>query len=840
MRGAEPVLDASGVASHHWHNSGGSFHETVCLRVLSLSAASVIAVLQSGVALSQEAASTGGIEEVTVTAQRRSEALSRVPISVSAFTAERMETLNVKNFSDIVRFTPGVTFDSSSDNISIRGVNSSAGDATTGIYIDDTPIQLRTLGFGSDNTLPSVFDLQRVEVLRGPQGTLFGAGSEGGTVRYITPQPSLTEYSAFGRAEVSFTQDGAPSYEGGAAVGGPLVEDKLGFRVSAWYRRDGGYIDHINYLTGQTFNKNDNFTNTLVLRAAVAWQPAPELTITPSVFYQNRRVNNDDEYWVGLSNPSSGRYINATPERMGNHDHFTLPALKVDWTPGSVELVSNTSYFDRHQVVHDYSGTLYNLSYFQQSESTGVIPIDYETPCNGGLCANGSAAASSAHHHQSAGLRVLQIERLRHQHAEELHPGSAPAIGGSGGAPRLGGGCVLHASGPAQHRGNQRSAARRADAVPVGRSDGRLMLRPTRGRSAAGCLVRGPAAQRRRLHQSYTGHEWQLAAFANATFAVTPELKVQVGARYARTHFDFTNFSDGAQNFGSLTGNSGKQDEHPFTPMAGVTYQINDDDMVYFTYSKGYRIGGANPPFPASACSELDVAPSAYNSDTVTSYEAGSKDRFFGGRVQVAGSVYYLKWKNIQQSNYLPSCGFQYTTNLGSAESKGFDLEGQILVTDDLDIDFSLGYTDAHYTSTSVAGGLLLARTGDKLPGSPWTFSVGAQYSTQVMGRDSFLRLDYQFASRETGHTPGRDPFVDPVYGNLVPYDPATVPEPETNLVSARAGMTFDRAVVTVFADNLFNTHPRLNYGHQDSDTLLFEAETLRPRTIGISATYRY
>ena len=124
----------------------------------------------------------------------------------------------------------------------LRGVNSSAGDATTGIYIDDTPIQLRTLGFGSDNTLPEVFDLQRVEVLRGPQGTLFGAGSEGGTVRYITPQPSLTDYSTYARSEVSFTQDGAPSYELGAAVGGPIVDDSFGFRVSAWARHDGGFL----------------------------------------------------------------------------------------------------------------------------------------------------------------------------------------------------------------------------------------------------------------------------------------------------------------------------------------------------------------------------------------------------------------------------------------------------------------------------------------------------------------------------------------------------------------------------------------------------------------------
>mgnify|MGYP001579998441 FL=1 len=104
---------------------------------------------------------------------------------------------------DVARFTPGVRFDSGDNSISIRGISSGAGSGTTGVYIDDTPIQMRSLGFSADDSLPAIFDLERVEVLRGPQGTLFGAGSQGGTVRYITPQPSLTQYSGFGRAEVA-------------------------------------------------------------------------------------------------------------------------------------------------------------------------------------------------------------------------------------------------------------------------------------------------------------------------------------------------------------------------------------------------------------------------------------------------------------------------------------------------------------------------------------------------------------------------------------------------------------------------------------------------------------
>ncbi len=345
------------------------------------------ATLVSAQTASQPAAAQpGGIEQVVVTATRRSELLNKVPLSVSAFTKERIDQLNAKSVADLVGFTPGVSFDEATKSVSIRGVNSSAGDATTGIYIDDTPIQLRSLGFGSDNTLPAVFDLDRVEVLRGPQGTLFGAGSEGGTVRYITPQPSLTDYGVYAKSEVSATQYGAPSYEGGAAVGGPIIDGQLGFRVSAWGRQDGGWIDKVDYTDpGKVLQSDTNSVDTYVVRGALAWQPMASLTITPSVFYQNRYQNNIDDYWVGISNPGGGDYRTGTPENMKDRDHFTLGALKVDYDLGFAELISNTSIFDRTQLVQDYSATLYDLSYFQGIMRDQYNP-DYIDNCSAGLC----------------------------------------------------------------------------------------------------------------------------------------------------------------------------------------------------------------------------------------------------------------------------------------------------------------------------------------------------------------------------------------------------------------------------------------------------------------------
>ena len=174
--------------------------------------------------------SSGGLEEIVVTATRREESMSKVPISVTALTQDAMDQRGIKDFPDIVRFTPGVNIDTSGTNaISIRGISSSGGAGTTGIYIDDTPIQMRSLGFNPDDTLPKTFDLERVEVLRGPQGTLFGAGSEGGAVRYIMTQPSMTEASTpTCAARSSYTEYGQPSGEVGIAHGGPIIDGMLG------------------------------------------------------------------------------------------------------------------------------------------------------------------------------------------------------------------------------------------------------------------------------------------------------------------------------------------------------------------------------------------------------------------------------------------------------------------------------------------------------------------------------------------------------------------------------------------------------------------------------------
>src|SRR3984893_7506612 len=274
-------------------------------------------------ATNEPAAETGPVAEIVVTATRREETINKVPISLSVLTNETMEVKGVKDITDVARLTPGVTVDSSQTNaIAIRGISSTGGSGTTGIYIDDVPIQVRDLGYNADDALLKLFDLDRVEILRGPQGTLFGAGSGGGTIRYITTQPSLTKSSVYAKAETSYTEGGSPSYEAGVAGRGPVIDGGFGVRVSAWYRRDGGWIDRIDPTTLAVVDKNANRDDTTVLRIAGLWQPNDALRITPSILYQNSQRNDVTIYWPEYSDPSKDRYVSANPTPRPEPDKF--------------------------------------------------------------------------------------------------------------------------------------------------------------------------------------------------------------------------------------------------------------------------------------------------------------------------------------------------------------------------------------------------------------------------------------------------------------------------------------------------------------------------------------
>ena len=230
-----------------------------------------------------------GLEEIIVTAERRRESLDKVPISVTAFSQKTMDDLHIQNFQDLASVVPGLVLQipvgglQDINDVAIRGVFSGGNAPTTQFYIDETPVAIRTLPAAGPSASPHplIFDLDRVEVLRGPQGTLFGSSAMGGAIRYITPQPALNDESGYTKVDVSYTDRGAPSYETGAAYGAPVVTGVAGFRVSAWFQSEGGFIDKEDPYTGAILDRNANSTTSYVVRPAFTFAPTEGLTITP-------------------------------------------------------------------------------------------------------------------------------------------------------------------------------------------------------------------------------------------------------------------------------------------------------------------------------------------------------------------------------------------------------------------------------------------------------------------------------------------------------------------------------------------------------------------------------
>ena len=306
-----------------------------------LFATTALATLSAVGAASAQGAATPASEdalgEVVVTATRQSDTVSRVPLSVTAVTQKALDQQGVKNIQDLARTVPSLTFrkvgNEGNPQIAIRGITSNLGASTTGVYLDDTPLQKRgTNGAvtGNGSPVPLLFDLERVEVLRGPQGTLFGSGSEGGTLRFITPQPSLTRYSVYGRTEASTTEDGGPSYEGGIAVGGPIVADKLGFRGSVYLKHIGGVLDHVSIYDGHTIAKNTDWSDQKALRLAVTWAATERLRITPAIYTSSDHANDQGSYWQNVPQftTQGGTFTNKTrigdPASAPNSNGFNL------------------------------------------------------------------------------------------------------------------------------------------------------------------------------------------------------------------------------------------------------------------------------------------------------------------------------------------------------------------------------------------------------------------------------------------------------------------------------------------------------------------------------------
>jgi iron complex outermembrane recepter protein len=821
--------DASRAANHR----GGTLAAAV-LTTLAVAAGPQLARAQATPA---EAPAGAALQEIVVTATRHEESLSKVPLSVTALTQEGLDLRGIKDFQDVARFTPGIKFDNTgTNNISIRGIASSGGAGTTGIYVDDTPIQMRALAFNPDEALPKSFDIERIEVLRGPQGTLFGAGSMGGTVRYITTQPSLTKSSVYGRSEVSYTQGGDASYEAGVAAGGPLVDGKFGARASVWYRRDGGWIDRINPVTLATEDRKTNHDETVLVRLAAIWAPSGQWSVTPSIYYQDRQRNDVANYWPLYSDPGSHRFVSANPTQRASPDQFYLPALKIEGDFGSFQLISNTSYYHRRNTT-GYDGTLYNLGFYQAQGAAPVFPLASFLPGVGFPLLDGTGLHLPA---GATGYRSpASVENGQQNFTQEIRLQSsdrnARLVWTTG---------VFYSA-------NRQSYLEQIEDPQLGSLTAAVMGQTVEQVFGVGY---DPLYPRDSYFLRTNAKDEQVAWFGEAVYGLTEPLKATVGVRFAKTKYSFDTLTGGPQLFGPTSAGSGDQRENSFTPKLGLSYQADPNNLYYLTYAKGFRPGGANNPVPAVACATdfqnfgISAAPQTFESDTVNSYEVGAKNNF-NNRVRIASSIYYIKWNNIQQTVIPPICQISFIANLGQAEAKGADLQADIAVTDSVTMELAAGYTDARYTKDSrftpsqpvpivAKGNAIVGQSSEESgqPGAPFTASVGLEYKFSAFDRESFVRVDYEYQGRAKWASARQD-------SNTLQYDPANFTLDATNFVTLRGGVAFGAWSVAAFIDNLTDARTLTSYNFTidagTGDSRLRRDFTFRPRTFGLTFNYR-
>ncbi|HEY4031447.1 MAG TPA: TonB-dependent receptor [Caulobacteraceae bacterium] len=282
---------------------------------LGLAAFAQMVLPQAAFAQNADNGNSKALEEVVVTATRQTSTVNKVALSVSAVTQKSLDQQGIRNVADLSTQVPGFTYrvtgGDSIPQLSLRGIggnaiaSTSGGAPTTGVYIDDIAMQKRNLNgatSGSGTPVPLLYDLDRIEVLRGPQGTLYGGSSEGGTIRFITPTPSLTTYSGSARLGVSTISGGGLGDEEGIALGGPIVPDKLGFRIAGFRQDRPGWINSYSEFDGHQFASGINKGNDYSLRGSLLWQVTPDFKVQVSV--HNQFNYDQDSSSVRTSSPS--------------------------------------------------------------------------------------------------------------------------------------------------------------------------------------------------------------------------------------------------------------------------------------------------------------------------------------------------------------------------------------------------------------------------------------------------------------------------------------------------------------------------------------------------------
>jgi iron complex outermembrane receptor protein len=745
-------------------------------------AVALFSIVSTGQVLAQ-----GLLEEIIVTASKRGEQkLQDVPASIAALNQEDLERMGAENFADFAANIAGLDLiDSGPGNkqYMIRGING-AGEAQVGVYYDNMPITgmgASAAAFGGTQTDFDLFDTERVEVLRGPQGTLYGANSMSGVVRIIANKPQAEEFELNVEGDASSISKGGDSYNGKVMVNIPLIKDKLAFRAVAYHKEYGGFVDAIDlpadYNAGAgdvddptVVTKDVNANDTQGLRLGLTAWLSDSTTLSAQYFYQdldagstpNYRPNDAVNVLTGVTFFGAGdlNTVNYVTPLFEDETHMGNITLEHDF--GWAALTASASEFDREVfLVVDTTTSFKNFGLPSFVAPGGAL----QTSLDGSM--------------QSYEMRLsTQFE------------GKFNAL------------------------------------VGVFRQDREIKLNSVANISFVPNVLDPNATIFHRVSDDETEIS---AVFGEVTYQVTDKLALLAGFRYFKTKravesqliqpFFGPPIPEPVENFST--------DETDSLFKFSISYDFTNDLLAYGEFSEGYRAGGTNS-------AQVAGIPGTYEADYSTNYELGLKSTLLDGRVTLNSSVYHIVWSDMQVArcfnfagNPDPTCPFDALVNTEGdvAEATGIEVDLAAQVTPQLMVTSALSYNDTELTQDlSVIGGGALAVEGASMLGTrQFTFAASAEYNFPIMDNwNGFARIDYQYLGDVENFS----------------WTIQNVPGDSYDNVNLRLGADNENFSVALYATNVTDTRAQLNASNGFGIAGGFTSN--QPRTLGLNVGWKF
>lgn len=629
--------------------------------------------------------------DIVVTASRQgSQSIQRAAIAISAITPDTLTSKGQGGLTDIANLAPSVNVQQTSpgvNRVDMRGITTGSIQVTNvqdrplvAIYLDDVPLALQ-----SGNPDLKVFDLERIEVIRGPQGTLYGAGSMAGTIRYITVKPDVTKFSGSTEEIISYTEHGNVNYGLRGTLNVPIT-DTMAIRLGGYQGRNSGYIDNTGL--GRSDANSDESTQA---RAAVRWRPSSELTLDANFTFAKQTVDGTNAGYAGYSRYS---YSSKVPETY--RDNIKIYNVTAAYDLGPATLSASTSYVDRstHNTT-DYSDTAFQFglaSYVAQGIVNNRLKDFSEEVRLVSRHSNKIKWTVGAYYQQT----------IRHYYQDTPAPGFDALFGGVIGDPAF---------------------SSKSDYLAFNNDD--------------------PFSGLQNIN------EHQLAFFGEGTLSLGKfDFTAGLRHFSFKQNFDlFYSGVAGSLDAGVPLTQAGVEKAHGFNPKFNVSFRPQSNIMIYAEAARGFRYGGVNQPVPTSFCGAdlvnagLSRAPLTFGPDNLWSYTLGEKGQFFDRKVTFNLAAFWVDWRDVQTNRNL-DCSYYFTENAGKIRSRGLEIESRFKLSDALTLTVNGAYTDA------VANGVISnasASDGDRVPYFPkYTISANATYVVPLKSGELTFSTDFQ------------------------------------------------------------------------------------------------